>query len=563
MLDPERWSGWVRGLQRVRIVTDPTASGTLRQVLAPGEAAYVDEDPRSSLSDWLEVMGPVDGWLLEHNAQGRPAVERFEQHRLDNQAWPNWIAAGPGGQFLMSSYASNSGQAVLGLMTGGGRWTRVDAPGMLRGADTITAAYGARHWLAVETSARYGVPRLWIWQSDDGLAWRVLGEMRGLPSDGLGQISIAGSDLGYVMTPFALGNRVLPRKIWYSADGEVWSERPAPIGTDRVVATDIGFYAYSTNLSDRRAGAFSANGWDWSEVDASDLNEVVGVAGSADGLVALGRTGDTVRPWTAQLEQGALIWRQDATGAPAFDDAVVTGISGSSAAIAYGWERDSEASLWWSYDAAGWLRHRLPESFGTIPRVGAAASGGYALVGIGSGPLGLDPVVWASSGSVPLTPEEQPHLAQGGPLSGADCELYTGDLLDMMTNSGLAYATCRGNGDIQVRAFGVPCEQCAGFAPAVHNEARWLAEPEDHRLLHLAPVDSADWGWFDAVLQPGLQPRRSWENAWLSVIGHFDDPLAPSCRQDKEVDELGFGGVAQAMRDCRSRFVVTAVQVER
>lgn len=559
--DQPQWSGWVRALHRVRIVASPSAAGRLRHVLNPGDVAYVSEYSQNPVSDWLEVMAPVSGWLPLHSA-GDPSVLRFEQHRLDMQALPDSIAPGPGGQFLMSSYVSGTNQWQLGMSNGIGAWTSIDAPEMVYGADSIRLAYGARHWLAVETSSRFGLPRMWIWQSDDGEAWQVLGEMKGLPSDSFGPVGIAGSDLGYVMTPFAVGDRLIPRKIWYSTDGEVWSERPAPIGTDRVVAASIGFYAYATNLSERLVAAFSLNGSDWSEVDVTDMDDVIGVAGSGERLVALDRLGDAIRTWTGTLDKGRLTWQRDQATEAAFEGAVVTGMSGSTGAIAMGWDRDTQAPMWWSNDAAGWHPHRLPATFGLIPVLGTASSGGYALAGIGSGPLNQGPVMWTSSGATTLNPEANPYLAEGPPLTRADCEQYTGELLDMMSNSGLAYATCRGNGDIQIRGYAVACENCTAFAPSMHNEARWLAEPDDHRLLHLAPIQSSDWGWYDGVLRPGLQPRKGWEGHWLSVIGHFDDPVSQSCRQDPTADELSYGGVAQSVRDCRSRFVVTSVEIE-
>ena len=194
------------------------------------------------------------------------------------------------------------------------------------------------------------------------------------------------------------------------------------------------------------------------------------------------------------------------------------------------------------------------------PRLAAASTGGYVVVGSGAAPLRQNPVMWDSDGATKLESESAPFLAQGGSAT-ALCPEYTGELLDMLMNSGLAYATCRGNNPMAFRAYAVPCDGCGRVPSAAQNDASWLAQPDPSRLLYLAPIDTGDWGSLEGVLAPGFRAARGWENHWVTVTGHFDDPASSSCRIAPEYFDL-YPGRAQIIRDCRSRFVVTNVEVE-
>ena len=174
--------------------------------------------------------------------------------------------------------------------------------------------------------------------------------------------------------------------------------------------------------------------------------------------------------------------------------------------------------------------------------------------------------MWGSAGSTKLQPERAPFLAVGDAPDATACSEYSGDLLDILMNTGLGYAACRGNNALAVRAYLSGCDGSSGGPPtAMGSKAAWLAIPDSRRLLRLSPVvEGSDCQWLDAVLQPGLRPRAGWQDHWATVTGHFDDPAAQSCRLPPAPgDEPWYEGRAQVVRDCRSRFVVTKVEIER
>ena len=67
-----------------------------------------------------------------------------------------------------------------------------------------------------------------------------------------------------------------------------------------------------------------------------------------------------------------------------------------------------------------------------------------------------------------------------------------------------------------------------------------------------------------AVMPPtlALVPAKEWLGAWLEVTGHFDDPLAETCRFTPSRVELeDYAGAIWGVNDCRHQFVVTAVRL--
>jgi hypothetical protein len=220
--------------------------------------------------------------------------------------------------------------------------------------------------------------------------------------------------------------------------------------------------------------------------------------------------------------------------------------------------------LWWTLDASGWPRHALPRNFSGIPRLAAASDGHYVVGGSGGGALRQQPVIWDSStGPAGLRPEARPLLATAGTTNAATCADYNGDLLDLLMNSGLSYAACRGDAALAFRAFVVLCQGCGPVTPADENSATWLAQPDPRRTLRLAPVHTGEWGSLEAVLAPGLDVRSAWANQWVTVTGHFDDAAAASCQIPPEIiGDVDYPGREEIVRQCRGRFVVTSVRLE-
>ena len=143
-------------------------------------------------------------------------------------------------------------------------------------------------------------------------------------------------------------------------------------------------------------------------------------------------------------------------------------------------------------------------------------------------PLRQNPVMWDSDGATKLESESAPFLAQGGSAT-ALCPEYTGELLDMLMNSGLAYATCRGNNPMAFRAYAVPCDGCGRVPSAAQNDGSWLAQPDPSRLLLTSLRSTPAIGDPGGRSAPGFRAARGWENHWVTVTGHFDDPASSSC----------------------------------
>jgi hypothetical protein len=552
-----RRGGWARALRPIRILESRGASGSEVGELQPGDALYVADAP--SGARWLEVIAPLHGWLRT-DVTGAPSIRRFAEHRLDDRVDPDTVFAGPDGQFLFGGWDSIRNSYILGFTRDGNAWERADPP---RGTEYVRAAYGPHQWIALAVGELVTGPRAWVWQSDDGSGWSSLGDLSSLiPANDLSQVDLAASPRGYVLTPFHSGGGRTPSRVLFSPDGVTWSERATPIGPDRVAASAMGFYAYSTNSSERPLAGFSIDGEQWAAVDTSEMTTVIGVAGAGDGFVALDRVGNLIRAWSASLEQGRLAWRRDTASESAFADSVVTSLTGGTTAIATGWARDTETPLWWSLDSTGWQRHELPPSFRGLPRAAGASPGAVVVVGSGAGPLHQNPIIWKSAGSGALRPEKRPFLARNAP-DPATCAQYSADLLDMMMNSGLAYAECRGNGSIAFRAYVVLCQGCGPVTPIQSNQSTWLAEPDPRRSLRLAPIHTGDLGSLEAVLAPGIEVQPAWANQWVDVIGHFDDPAARSCRiSPTTYGEVGYPGRAEIVRECRARFVMTQVRLD-
>ena len=550
------WEGWARVLRRVNEYAFPGALDEPIATLRPGDVVWATDDPDQNRygEDWLAVSAPVNGFIHQRTG-AEPVIDRVIWRGNDGVGVQS-IIPGPQGQFLLFGWRWPN--AILGFTDGGNTWQAVEPAGMLERLSWFDAAYGPAGWIAVVEGERY-VGRPWIWQSDDGRAWRPLGRLAEVESNA-GGWRIVGSERGYVMTAqWRDASTDTDNRIWYSADGQTWAQRPIPIVPNSLVASAVGFYAYNVGDGFPTIGAFSADGWDWATVESAEFGQLIGVAGSGDGLVALDREDGSVHAWVSRSDGATIAWEPAPTGE--FDGAVVTGLGSGSAAMALGFDRESRTALWWNHDAGGWHRHELPAEFGTIPRIGAATEGGFMLVGAGESPIAEEPVIWGSTGSS-LQPESTPFIRGSGSPTPADCAAAKPDLVGIMSNSPVTYAVCHGDRPLTMDAYLAPCRDCGDYGDERELRPAWLASPR--RMLRLSPIESADWSSFDGVRAPGLRARSSWEGHWVTVTGHFDDPAAASCREILTPEtEVWYGGRAQLFRDCRSRFVVTSVELIR
>jgi hypothetical protein len=569
---PVPWGGWARATERIKVRSAPSTTVAAIAVLQPGDAAWVQEESpttREAIGGWMRTEAPVAGWIRART--GPDGNLRLFGNQPADGASVSSVTAGADGRFVVAGTRWRDGAYFVGTGDGSGGWQMVDTQRMVDDISSFQAAYGPSGWLALVTISTQGAPQPWLWQSGDGNTWRTLGALRELPNASPGPLRLAGSPLGYAMTPFYQGNRPLPKRVWYSADGEVWSERETPIAPSQVVAAGLGFYASAVGqtglpTSDAGQAAFSANGWDWSAVDTSDMAVQIGIAGAEDRLVALDHVGHIIHTWIARLENGQLVWRRELTSEGEFANAVVTEMSGGVAPIAVGYERGSETALWWSNDEAGWHRHVLARPFGGIASMGAAGDRGYVVVGTHHAALGDTPVLWSAEGSTQLRPERQALIAPRPDLGPDACASYSRDLLEFMSTFGLIQAHCYGDAPVTLTAYVPRCPECTTDPPAQTSTYRpgWLNQTGGERVIRLSPVAVEDLGWFEALLGQDLQPRSGWEQHWVRVIGHFDDPAAATCRvQPGPDDERWYTGRQQVINDCRSRFVVTSVTVLR
>ena len=145
-----------------------------------------------------------------------------------------------------------------------------------------------------------------LWQSADGASWDRLGTLPRTMTDGF--MSLAGSQAGYVL----LANDRLRRQpgVWFSADGLLWTERPlAQLRGDfgmRLAATPLGFFVWGLNdPTSRGHGAFSADGWTWSEANPIGPGQIVDVVADGDHLLALGRGPGGTRMWKGAIRRAA------------------------------------------------------------------------------------------------------------------------------------------------------------------------------------------------------------------------------------------------------------------
>ena len=124
-------------------------------------------------------------------------------------------------------------------------------------------------------------------------------------------------------------------------------------------------------------------------------------------------------------------------------------------------------------------------------------------------------------------------------------------------------ADCFGSADLELTGYLAPLGGLGGVSSGV--QPTWLGEwsglesvlaLKSHPLEGCDPAQGCTWLFLyapDASVLP-LSPDR-----WVNVTGHFDDPVAQTCRAT--MNEPGFPSTdAEAIATCRSHFVVTAIR---
>ena len=561
----DAFSGWVRAIEDVPIRYSPAEDASIIDTLSAGEAAYV-EMPSDDEAErgWLFMSEPLSAWIPSE-IDGRHILD-FADARDEYTGWLDLLVAGPDGFAALGNDPVGTpgfGDVIAGS-NDGRAWRQSDHD--FGDAWAPSLAHGPAGWLLVMNTFDEGRTSAWIWRSDDLLTWEPLGSIDGLAGEP-GQL--VASEAGYVMlVNWSNGYGSAAASVWFSTDGVVWSERIRPrsvmsgeIGS--LSATPLGFFAYGSDAKGAQIGYFSADGWTWAEASPVRFEELAGVAAAGDQLIAVDRAWDgESRAWLGSFIGDELTWMQDASSAEVFAGAVVASlVSDGLTAMAIGWDRQTEAALYWIRTSSSWERGAFPVDYAGLPRIAAAGPAGFVVSGMRPGPLGFDPTVWHYAAGTWMPQASGPIAAAPAPTAD-DCSSLGTDLIDLMSSNVLLYVTCHGDAPLTLRGWLHPCRDCYGGTWGV--EPRWLTEPPIERLFNLAPIESDSVSWLDGVLSRSLklEPNRAWEGNLLEVTGHFDDPAASRCRPMRGTGTYDwYFGRQEIVNQCRTRFVVTSVRV--
>jgi len=554
------FAGWIRAEADIVIRTAPSPDAVEVGILPAGQLAYVTQGREDQIDvlegDWYQIIEPLpQGWV----AQGE-AAELV--HRLSPAVAPNigaevWgLRAGPDG-FVAAGWkpwANGYGQFVASGAVDGARWREIDST-EFGGFTPSMVGSGPAGWLAIVPVQGNDE---WVFHSSDAESWTPLGVMRGLGGELV--IDLVGSDLGYVVTTSA-------HRLWFSQDGETWveSEQLIPGGPYRLAPVPGGFYAWrgmGMRGLQEGEGAFSSDGRRWTPVlggPVGDLSQVVAAGDRAVGLDTDPETG-AVRAWEAAVLRDAVLWSRQTAAEGAFEGATVsTLVSDGAHAMAFGWDRQTEAPLTWTLVESNWTRSPLPEDFGGLPRLAAGGAGGFVAVGYRPTLRGQNPVIWNRDDDGSWAPEPTPMLPAAPNPTADECGEPPDDAIGFHLLERALAIICFGDRPITFRAWSSPCEVCYGV-PVGTSTPDWLAAPTENQL-YLSPIEGGH-AFTSVVLAPSVRSDPAWTSAWLEVTGHFDDPAAASCRWEPTLEELTYyPGRDQFVIQCRSAFVVTAVSV--
>ena len=281
----------------------------------------------------------------------------------------------------------------------------------------------------------------------------------------------------------------------------------------RLTATPLGFFVWGLNPpTSQGGGAFSPDGWTWSKANPIGPGEIVDVVAHGDHLLALGRGPGGTRMWKGQIDGEALTWSPDNT-APFRGAVAATLVADGERVIVLGWDRQTETPLWWQRDGLTWQRHAMPAAFGAFRsrlRAGLWES-------------------WRSGKTHPrrqnaglLAPRYRRDLGARTVPGHADPDPAEPSNVWSAARrpAGVAQHRCALDGHLLRRRAdhgqGLVCS-CAGcyFASQGKFETEWLAQPNDRHVIHLAPIESSDWGALDGVrLHPREVSRRRSRAGW-------------------------------------------------
>jgi hypothetical protein len=567
------FSGWIRAQTDLVLRIGPVPNALEVGVLAKDAIAYADAwgDSGPAERGWLHVLAPSPiGWIATP-VGGTDLVERYAPGQNPGSASVWQIVAGAEGFVAIGTPPSMTGDypaPVVLTSADGGHWheSSTEIFNSMYGWGPSTVAWGPAGWLAISAVDSGSGSTSWVWQSADGVRWRPLGAMGGLPKDATPSRLVA-SEVGYLLS---VGN---PRSggassLFASRDGVTWHESADPaLGREawvQVAATSIGFLAWdgAEGIAQTKAPLFSLDGRTWSATDGP-RGDGLQITSLADQIIAVDLDPESGAPriWLGTAAGDGIAWLRDQDSDEAFRGARVTNlVSDGLRAVAVGWEIATDEPLTWAFSGERWRRSTLPHEFrGGIPRLAAGGPAGIVVLGYRPTVRGANPTFWHRTTGGGWVPELSPVFEVVPDPGGEECGALPNDALTYSVVDRPMAVACFGTAPITLRAWATRCDGC--YWAASGREPAWLMGANEQQLF-LSPIASSDWGGTTAVVDPSLPYDPSWEEQWLEVTGHFDDPAAAECRWTPGPDEMGFYEGRQAVIDqCRQQFVVTAVAV--
>jgi hypothetical protein len=552
--EPVYWiSDWVRVRTRLAVHATPHAHGHTDGVLRRGDAAHISDPPDSEApAGWLQAEFPMSGWI-RGDLDDEAMFERFSYRPMPNSGVNDLKATANG--FTAQAYTTDQDGGLDLRSSDGVTWERTTVYPNSWGR---VVALGPAGWLRLANVDLPDRSAVVVWQSSDAMDWQLLGALS-LQVDSV--VSLAASDAGYVMTTSTGGGT---SGVWYSADGQLWTERPVRITSsgygNRVIATSLGFVVWGdVEPAQESEIAISADGWTWTDAGSLGQSGVIDVLADGDHLLALGRARNGARMWKGTIGGQQVTWSAESVAS--FGDVVLSRmVSDGERVIVLGWERATDVPLWWDFDGTSWRRHTMPADFNGLPHEAAGGPAGIVAVAQVSSGDGDPPQFWRLVDGFQWEPESEPVMPRPAKLTSETCGTLSDDVLAMMNMDGLLAAECFGDSPITIRAWSQPCSGCYGEGGG-HWQPAWLAQPADDRVIHLSPIESGDWGTFDGVLHPSISQRSPrLLSTWVQATGHFDDPASASCRwTPTTADEAWYTGTDDVVAGCRARFVITSI----
>jgi hypothetical protein len=290
---------------------------------SPAGAWYSDDGGETWTAAKLTLDQPAAGALVSFHglAASGDTVVAFGEWQASGQTsgppeWKSWVSTDRGAtwsesaakqagvataivghdeEFLVAGIDLGRGSLLLWRSTDGQRWESITPRGFPQfGANVqaMTAFDGT--YIAVGVNTRGSRPRIGVWSSTDGRAWKVVD---GAPTD-IGSMDAVTTGPGGVLAAGAVGTRPdgsdAKAMMWYAPDGKTWQplqldERP---GTRAYAVANgpLGTEVLGRSQTDRLQAWFVPA--EFSQPTAIDFQGAVGVVALPDRFVSAGGCAD-------------------------------------------------------------------------------------------------------------------------------------------------------------------------------------------------------------------------------------------------------------------------------